>query len=215
MDCCGQCQSIETIFDRQRAAKQLEDYHKNGPLKATRLLLEALKARGVEDATLLDIGGGIGAIQHELLRAGAASATHVDASTAYLQTAREEAERQGLADRVSRRFGDFVDLAPDIPSADIVTLDRVICCYHDMPMLVGLSSERARRWYGLIYPRDTWWMRLAIGVINFTQWLRRDPFRTFVNAREAIDAVARGNGLQPFFRRNTWLWQVTLYERIG
>ncbi|MGZ8690915.1 MAG: class I SAM-dependent methyltransferase, partial [Aeromicrobium sp.] len=46
--------------------------------------------------TVLDIGGGVGAVHHELLHSGAATAVDVDASRAYIAVAREEAERQGL-----------------------------------------------------------------------------------------------------------------------
>jgi len=141
-----QCDGIERCFNAQRVSKELARYRRNGPLKNTRLLLEALQAQTPEprvpELTLLDIGSGVGAIAHGLLQAGVGQATDVDASVAYLAAAREEAERRGLADRLSFRQGDFVTLAASIPPADIVTLDRVICCYDDMPALVGLSAAR-------------------------------------------------------------------------
>ena len=93
--------------------------------------------------TLLDIGGGIGTIQLELLSAGASEAISVEASTAHMEAGQEEARRQGSRDRVRHRHGDFVELAPDIAPVDIVTLDKVICFYDDMQNLVGLSSARA------------------------------------------------------------------------
>ena len=90
------------------AASQLRKYREKGPIASTRTLIDALKAVGVEGATLLDIGGGIGAIQHELLAAGVAHATSVDASAPYLGAAREESDRRGQGDRVdpSRRHRD-------------------------------------------------------------------------------------------------------------
>ena len=106
----------------------------------TRTLIEALKAEGVEGATLLDIGGGIGVIQHELLAAGAASAISVDASSAYLDAAREESDRRGLRGRVTYRHGDFVELAESVPPADIVTLERVLNVYPDWVRLAGVSA---------------------------------------------------------------------------
>ena len=141
MNCC-QCQGIETFFDNKVATKELRQYRKKGPDKTTRMLIEALEAEGVGRMTLLDIGGGIGAIQHELLAVGVSSATSVEASPAYIEVAKEETERQGRIDLVSYHYGNFVDLATDIAPADIVTLDRVICCYDDMQALVGLSSAR-------------------------------------------------------------------------
>ena len=140
MQCCG----IEPFFDGKEADKDFAAYRKKGPVKTTRMLIDALKADGVQGSTLLDIGGGVGAIQHELLKAGAASAVSIEAATAYMEAARDEADRQGVADRLVQRHGNFVAMAQELEEADIVTLDRVVCCYDDMEGLVGLSLEKAR-----------------------------------------------------------------------
>ena len=212
MACC-QCQGIETLFNRKRAAKDLRRYRKKGPRKTTRILIDAIRLEGVERTTVLDIGGGVGAIQHELLKDGAVSAIAVDASSAYIEAAKEETARQGHAGRVSYFYGDFVEVAPKISEADIVTLDRVICCYHDMETLVKLSSARARKIYGLVYPRDTWWMRLLNPFPNFFLWLTRVPFRIYIYSRAEVDAVVHSNGLDQAFYRKTGLWQVVVYSR--
>jgi len=210
---CSQCQGIETYFNRKCVLKDLEQYRKEGPAKTTRILIDALKAEGIRGMTLLDIGGGVGAIQHELLKAGASKATNVEASKAYIEAGKEEAERQGYADRVSYHYGNFVDLAQDIPQADIVTLDRVICCYHDMQALVGLSSVLARRFYGVVYPRDTWWVKIEYAFSNFVYWIRRSSFRVFVHPTKAVDTVVRGSGLERRFYRENGEWQVAVYAR--
>jgi magnesium-protoporphyrin O-methyltransferase len=212
MNCC-QCKGIESIFDHTTAAKDLKAYRKKGPNKTTRVLLMALKTVGVEGKTLLDIGGGVGAIQHDLAGAGAGGITNVDASAAFLETAQQEAQRHGYADRASYRHGDFVDLAPQIETADIVTLDRVLCCYHDMASLVGLSASRASELYGLVYPRDTWWIKLLRPIMNTYFWLRRNPFRFFVHPTQAVDDLVRRQGLKRHFYLREGLWQVVVYQR--
>src|SRR3972149_2862417 len=121
---CAQCQGIERMFDRRAAERELRQYRAAGPGGTTRLLIDALKAEGVAGLTLLDIGGGVGAIQHELLRAGVRSPTSVDASSAYLDAARAEVARRGDADRVVCHHGDFVDVAPRIEPQDIATPAR-------------------------------------------------------------------------------------------
>ena len=141
MDCC-RAEALDAEFGKKVAAIDLRKYRNRGPSKTTRLLLNALREQGVADRTLLDIGGGVGAISHELLRSGLAHATSVDAAGAYIEAARSEAERQGHLNRLNLRNGDFVMIADEIPAADIVTLDRVICCYPDMPALVGMTVER-------------------------------------------------------------------------
>ncbi len=216
---CRQCRGIEGFFTRKLAARELKGYRKrNAPAKVSRALIEALKAEGVEGSSLLDIGGGIGVIQHELLQAGASNAINVEASAGYLEAAREEAARRGNADRVAYHHGDFVELAPDIPQADVVTLDRVICCYPDMATLVGLSAARAGSLYGLVYPRDTRLVKLGASVVNLVMRLRRSSFRVFVHPTEAVDRVVSENGLKRRLHRRVWYgvpWQVVLYARAG
>ena len=167
----------------------------------------------MHDKTLLDIGGGVGAIQHELLKAGIASAVGVDASTAYIHAVEDEAQRQGHADRVSSRHGNFVEIADDVPEANIVTLDRVICCYHDLERLVDLSSRRATELYGIVYPRETRLVRFAFGLFNVYLRLRRNPFRVFVHPTATIDRLLRSNGFQRRFYSKTPIWQIAVYGR--
>lgn len=211
---CCQCQGIETKFDQKYVAKKLKEYRKIGPKKTTWQLIEALRAEGVDGMTLLDIGGGVGDIQHEMLRSGVSSATNSEASTAYLEACRQEAERLGHADRIRHIPGNFVELAKDIAPADIVTLDRVICCYHDMPTLISLSAQKARRLYGIVYPLDKWWIRLAnLVYYNFRNWVQRNPMRLFVHPPEVVEAIIRSNGLEPRFYDVMGPWQVVVYAR--
>jgi SAM-dependent methyltransferase len=212
MACC-QCQGIERLFDRREALRKLNAYARHGPDRTTRLLLDAVKAENIKGATLLDIGGGVGVAQLELLAAGVRGATDVDASSAYLDVAREEARRRGYDERVNYRHGDFVALAEEIEPADIVTLDRVICCYHDMPELVRTSAAKARRLYGLVYPRDAWWTRCYSTVENMTFRVRRHPYRSFIHPTRLVDALVRRAGLERRMLHCGAFWQVVLYAR--
>ena len=179
----------------------------------TRHLLRMIRLEDVRGGELLDIGGGIGAIQHELLRDGLARAVHVDASTAYLEASRAEAERRGHAERVQYHHGDFMDLVDDIPPADIVTLDRVVCCYPDMPRLLAASASKTRRLYGLSYPREHWGTRTGVALANLFFRVRGSDFRTYLHPPAEIDAQLRRQGLTPVARARTALWHVALYRR--
>lgn len=210
---CAQCRGIAAQFDAKVAAKDLKRYRRKGPDRTTRMLIEALRQEGMTGMTLLDIGGGVGAISHELLAAGVTRAEQVDAAPAYLAAAREEALRRGHADRMGFTPGDFTTVADHVAPADVVTLDRVICCYDDMPGLVAPSAARARRFYGAVYPRDTWWVRAGLAVANRLLRLRGSLFRTFVHPTAAVDAEVRKQGLTRRSTRTTWIWQVVLYAR--
>ena len=158
MDCCDPTLYDDT-FDEADAERRLRDYRRDGPRGGTARLIAALSADGVDGLTVLDIGAGVGAVHQTLLEAGAASATDVDASGPYLAAARREAERRGLADRVTYLKGDAVRLAPELPEADLVALDRVVCCYPDMQALVTVAATRTRRRLGLVLPKDAGWTR--------------------------------------------------------
>lgn len=212
MNCC-QCQGIEEVFSSDYVTKEIKAYRIKGPSKTTRMLVEDLKKAGLDGLSLLDIGGGVGAVQYELLEAGVKQATDVDASSAYLAGARSEAKRRGLDDKISYRHGNFVDLASDIPPADIVTLDRVICCYDDMEKLVGLSSERARKLYGVVYPRSTWWIRLGLAIGNFFLRLQGSSYRAYAHPEEAVESIISRNGLVRRSYRHTLIWQVVVFTR--
>ncbi len=201
------------VFSDRQAEGDRKRFRKQGPDASTKALIDALVADGVEGATLLDIGGGIGAIQLELLRAGAARAESVDASPAYVAAARDEAARMGFADRTNGRVGDFVAVAGEIAPADIVTLDKVVCCYLDMPGLLGNAADRARRVVGLVYPRETWWNRLAARAIAAFGWLTRDATRWRIHGQAEIDAVLDRAGFVRHDVRRELIWQISLYRR--
>ncbi|MBC8163386.1 MAG: hypothetical protein H7Z42_19435 [Roseiflexaceae bacterium] len=211
MNCCHE--GLEREFNQRSAAQKLAAYRRAGPDPSSQVLIDALVARNVRDATLLDIGGGVGTIQHALLGAGARASVGVDASRAYVDTATTESARRGYASRTHNMHGDFIALADSLAPAEIVTLDRVICCYPDMPELVRLSVAKAGRLYGLVVPRPLWWVQFARRAINGKARLERSPFRFFVHSIEQITAITRANGFAPVFAATSGVWQVCLYER--
>ena len=212
MGCC-QCQGIENMFDKKAANRQLKRYLKKGPSKTTSMLLDAINKKGVQGLNFLDIGGGIGAIQYALIKAGASNGTSIEASSAFFDVVKEEALQNGLAERVNFKYGDFTATASDVDSADIVTLDKVICCYDDMSELVGLSSKLARKIYAVIYPRDVWWAKLALLMVNFYPRIKGSSFRVFIHPTKKVEEIIFGNGLKRNYYATTLFWQVAIFTR--
>ena len=210
---CSCCRLTDRTFGEKDARRDLRFYHKHGVPVQTREILEAVRSLGLADASLLDIGGGIGVIHHELVGDIARTATHVDASSAYLNVARSEAARLGHADRLNFIHADFIDVAGALPVSDIVTLDRVVCCYPEFRLLLKAAASRARQALGLAYPREVWYVRLVIQAINFLQRLRRDPFRVFLHSAGQMDDVLQASGLQRVFLRRFMVWEVATYRR--
>lgn len=208
-----QCEGIDLTFDEETVRRERKFYARDGVDTTTQWLIDAIQAHGVEGLHLLDVGGGLGGIQHQLLANGASHAIHVDASSAYLEGAQREAKERGLQERIEWHFGDFVDIASSLPPADIVTLDRVVCCYDDMHGLVSSSAQLAGHYYGLVLPRDEWWLRLGHQVINVFQRLFGSPFRVFVHPVNEVEAILKKHSLHKVFERRSFVWQVALYSK--
>jgi 2-polyprenyl-3-methyl-5-hydroxy-6-metoxy-1,4-benzoquinol methylase len=210
---CNCCEITDSAFSEAEAKSERRSYARSGPAKQTRLILEAIRSLGLESADLLDIGGGIGAIHHELLGDVAREATHVDASSAYLKEATAEAARRGHSERVNFIHADFTDVAAELPQADIVTLDRVVCCYPDFHNLLKGAAEHSRKALALTYPRETWYMQFAFRVMNFVQRLRKDPFRVFLHPIADIDLLIKREGFERVSMRRLFVWEMALYRR--
>ncbi|HYI66002.1 MAG TPA: class I SAM-dependent methyltransferase [Candidatus Limnocylindrales bacterium] len=210
--CCQP--DYDAAFDARAAHRQLSGYRRSGVTGTTRRLLDALKTEGVADSTVLDVGSGIGVIGLEMLAAGAAAVTNVDAAQAHVAVGSREVERRGLADRAKFHLGDFVALAGELEPADIVTLHRVVCCYGDWAALISSSANRSRRLLGLVYPNDRWWIRLAIRCGNLVLRLSGQSFRGFVHPERRIDEGVRAEGFDRRLHHRGWVWQTLVYERV-
>ena len=207
--------AVGNEFGERLARHDQKSYRKDGPARTTVWLIDGLADGGVAGRTVLDIGAGVGAVHLGLLAAGAASAVDVDGSPAYVAVAREEAARLGRSADVRHETGDFVELAASLEPADLVALDRVVCCYPDMNALVQRSVALTRHRFGLVYPRHTWWIRAGSGFLNALSRLFRQRFRIWVHPTANVEAIMREAGFVPRLRRSTIFWQVIVYERAA
>lgn len=212
---CPQCVGIEAQFNDKVARRELKRFRKSGPKKSTRVLLKRLRSFGIAGRTLLDVGGGVGAIQHVCAEEGVKTIVSVDAAPAYTAAARSEAQRRGYAHRATYLEGDFIDLAGEVPPSDFVTMDRVLCCYHDMPGLLRPAAQRATTCLGLVFPRESWWIRGGARLVNFLLGLFRSKFRAYVHPHSTIEACAVESGLTLRFSDFSGIWRVVVYERLS
>ena len=211
---CNCCEITDNAFSEAEAKSEIRAYRRKGPAHQTKLILQAIRSLKLKDADLLDVGGGIGVIHHELLNDIARQATHVDASSAYLKEARAEAARRGHETRVQFIHADFTDVAPDLPPADIVTLDRVVCCYPDFRGLLKAAAEHSRSALAFTYPREVWYLRVGFQIINFFQNLGKDPFRIFLHPVSEMDALLRRQGFERVSLRRLFVWEMALYTKV-
>jgi magnesium-protoporphyrin O-methyltransferase len=213
-DCCTP-KGYRQIFSEKNAHGEAKRYRRKGLDGTSRRIAELLKERGVEGRTLLEVGGGIGAIEIELLKAGIVRAANVELTPTYEDAAGELLREAGLSDRVERKVMDFADAGGEIETADIVVMNRVICCYHDMPKLAGAAAERAAETLVMSFPNDRWWTRLGLTLANFGFRLIRMEFRIFLHRPQQILAIVEQLGFRNGFNERGLLWQVTEFERTS
>jgi 2-polyprenyl-3-methyl-5-hydroxy-6-metoxy-1,4-benzoquinol methylase len=175
--------------------------------------LAELRRAPLQGLHRLDVGSGIGMIAMELAGVGLASVTLADASAAYLEAARRHLASRDASLSAQFFLGDFAATADSVPDADILTLDRVVCCYPDIEALLRGAAARARQVIAFTYPRDTWYVRAAVVLENSWYWLRRDSFRAFVHSPERMASVLDAAGFVRAARHTTLQWALDLYRR--
>lgn len=212
---CTHCCGAEKIFDSKEASKKLRHYLRKGPRKTTRRLLMAIGKENMQGKTLLDIGGGVGAIQHELLAKGLRSTTDVDASLSYINAAKEISIEKGMTDRMEFVYGDFLDIYPTVERHDVVTLEKVVCCYPNVKDLINSSASRSEEVYGLVYPMDNWLSRLTNKIGNIYLWITKNSFRSFVHRESMINSLIVDNGFERVHYSAVFPWRVAVYKRVA
>jgi len=213
-DCCSP-KGYRWIFSERNARADAKRYRRKGLDSTSRQIVEFVKAKGVENRTVLEVGGGIGAIQIELLKAGAARATSIELTPTYEEVAARLVDEAGFSGRVDRKVMDFADAAGQLEAADVVIMNRVICCYPDMPRLAGAAADRTRQLLVVSYPRETWWMRIGLTLGNSALRVARREFQVFLHPTKNIIATSEQHGLRTVLNQTGAFWTVAGFSRMA
>lgn len=211
-NCCYPDEYSE-MFTGREASRVARAFRRRGLPKPADRLVGAIRDRGVDGASVLEVGGGLGHVHVALLEAGATHAINVDLSASWEDEARALLAERGLADRVDRRIADFVDAADDLPDADVVVMHRVVCCYPDMPALLRAGAGRALRLIAVTVPREAWWTKMVVGLENAFMAARRRAFRAYVHPRRAMRGVLADEGFALVDVRTGFVWSTMVFER--
>ena len=182
--------------------------------KTQRQLIDAIKHAGLKGSEVLEIGCGTGYLHQALLKAGAIHARGVDLSAGMLTEARRAANETGLQTRTDYRLGDFVQLADDIPDADITILDKVVCCYPDWEPLLDRSLTKTRRIYALTFPRDRRLTQVGSRLLQWGMGLINCCYQPYIHDPESIQQHILGHGFQQSHQSITTSWYTQVYVRI-
>jgi 2-polyprenyl-3-methyl-5-hydroxy-6-metoxy-1,4-benzoquinol methylase len=216
MHCCRGVDypAAERQFGPRVAERDIRNYQRKGPDRATRLLLTGLQESRLRAEKLLDIGGGVGVVSFELIsRLALTRATLVEASPSYLDVARREAEKRGWSDRLYFVAGDFSGIAERIEPADVVAMHRVICCYPDYESLLRQALSHCRERFAFSYPRNRWYIRAWLAMDNLRRRIFGNSFSVFVHPPAAMHAIIREAGFDPVNQRATAVWSIEVYAR--
>jgi magnesium-protoporphyrin O-methyltransferase len=210
--CCSPVAYGE-FFDEKLARRDADRYRRKGLGRASERFVELVAGRGVEGASVLEVGGGTGTLQIELLERGASRATNVELSPGYETEARRLLEERGLSERAERHV---VDLATDpdaVGDADVVLLHRVVCCYPDYESLLSVAAAKARRLVAFSFPPDLAVSRLLVRILNLGPRLRGCDFRSYVHSERAMLSAVERQGFRLEGAERAGVWRLALLER--
>jgi hypothetical protein len=213
MSSCCNPRGCDEFFGSGFARRMADRYRKRGLDRTARRMVAFLEAHGVAGDTVIEVGGGVGDIQIELLKRGAARAVNLELSPAYDGEAKRLLAEAGLADRAERRLHDIAVDPEGVDAADVVVLHRVVCCYPDYERLLSASADRARRLLVFSHPPRNLISRAAVATQNLFFRLRGSEFRTFAHPPAAMLDVLTARGLQPEYAHRGLIWRVAGLER--
>ncbi len=208
--CCPYTQSASRFFSLF-ARRYRRRFEQKGFESAQKQLLDGIEQTGFKGVTVLEIGSGVGHLHQSLLERGAASATGIDLAPNMVAEARAWAEERGLGERTLYLEGDFMALADVITPANVTLLDKVVCCYPDADGLIHRSLQKTQRVYGLIYPRNRWFLRLGMSVLAFFLRLVRSDFRPYVHDPDQIERWITAEGFKKHYDNQTFIWLTQVY----
>jgi 2-polyprenyl-3-methyl-5-hydroxy-6-metoxy-1,4-benzoquinol methylase len=215
MASCCPSRDYRRFFNQRFARRLANRYRKRGLDPTAQTMVQFLQELGIEGATVLEIGGGVGEIQIELLKLGAARSQNLELSPAYEQQARMLAGQAGVQGRLDWRIHDLAQDPAAVVPADLVILHRVVCCYPDYEHLLGAAADHARRALVFSYPPRNALSRAFYGVFNLVMRLTRSSFRGFAHPPGAMLGVLEDHGLRRTYGRRSRIWQVAGLERAS
>lgn len=210
--CCDP-RGYDWMFNDRFARRTANRYRRRGLDKTARRIVSLIEQHGVQGASVLEVGGGVGEIQVELLKRGAARATNLELSSAYEAQADRLLADAGLTGRVDRRILDIATAPDQVPPADIVVLNRVVCCYPDYARLLGTAADHARRQVVFSHPPRNLMSRTILWAQNTFFRLRGSDFRIFAHPPQAMLDVLDDHGLHTIRTASAPVWQIAAAHR--
>ncbi len=212
-DCCDP-RAYGQVFGEKTERHDADRFRREGLGRLARAMVDAVTAQGIGGWTMLEVGGGAGGTVVTLLETGVARATVFDLSPAAAEVAAELIAERGLTERVAWHTGDFLQSAHRTATHDLVVLNRVLCCYPDMPHLVDAAAGRATRLLAMSFPRPRWLNRVGAWCINALLRIRKSRFRVYIHDVAGIVGRVEAAGFREVASGRSPVWEWHVWERV-
>lgn len=207
--CCG----ADMFFDKKTANKKYKAYLKKGPARVTAKIISQLMTHTIEGKSMVDIGGGIGALQWWFLENGGSKTVDIDASSGYLKQAKDHAKSKGWDSSSEFLLGDCMEVYPQIEATDYITLDKVVCCYPNYKEILEATCDKATTAVSLSYPMDGFLSEIIRKMGDFFMSFKDNPFRPFIHPVKDIRLVFEQKGFKRVAHNLAFPWHVETYKR--
>lgn len=213
VDCCNP-NGLNRLFAGRLIRKELRAYRRSGLNKRQQKIIALLEPL-TPGAAVLDIGCGVGALGTNLLKRGAARSTFVDVSSSYLQAARTVATEAKVEERADFHRDDFAVSERPYLQADVVVLDRVVCCYPDAVTLLTKAAHHSQQTLVFTCPRPFWFMRVFRALCTLSMRLWRQEYRFFLHDPALLVQAATSVGHVVVATHPLGVWQVVQVRVSG
>ncbi len=213
MSSCCRGAPCEELFDDRVAAWYLRSYQRHGVGALERKMLGTLRPADVQGKRVLEIGGGVGAIQAELLKRGASAGEVVELVDAYRPFAEKLAAGAGVASRSTFRVADVLADNRAVEPAGVVVLNRVVCCSAEGLELVGVAAGLTNGTLLLSFPKSTALARFAQRAQHWWANFTRHQYRFYVRPGADIRAAAENVGLEFVAGGSGLVWEYQAFRR--
>lgn len=208
--CCG----ADLFFNKKTARKEYRKYVREGPSKVTAKIIQQLENQNIEGKSMIDVGGGIGALQWWFLKNGGTQTADIDASSGYLKQAQIHAGENGWQDKTQFIMGDCTDIYPKIYNPDYITLDKVVCCYPNFKEILAATCKKSKKYVSLSYPMDGIIAQAIRGIGILFFMLKQNPFRPYIHPVKEIRDLFTQNGYKRVLNNLVFPWHVETYCKI-
>jgi SAM-dependent methyltransferase len=204
---------IASEFDED-ACDFCDRYEKGGLSRSSKVLLAMMLAEGITGKSAADLGCGAGGFTIELLQNGASTSVGYDLSPKMVESANKLAMARGFERRAKFQLGNAAEM--ELPSVDLVVMDKVLCCYSEWQPLLQNAISASISMLGFVVPRDAgivkWPFRLGVRLVNYFQ--RRGgnlPF--YLHPLDQVDRTLQESGFNLRKKQSSRFWLVFLYSR--